>query len=143
MKRQAFRMNRSGGIEPFSPGGAHPCSGRPLTLLIHGYNSDHYEAAESFFRMRSNLDNILRFAGMAESFRKHVQANLWEFYWPGYQPLNLINPFAKPRRWYESVISGPSYSHEVVKARTWVSTGLFEYLTRTRPSEVFFVAHSL
>jgi pimeloyl-ACP methyl ester carboxylesterase len=143
MKIQAIKMDRSGGIAPFSPGGGHPSAGRPITLLIHGYNNDDYEAADSFYKMRCNLDHILHYSGNASIFRKYIQSNIWEFYWPGYQPVTLLNPVARRRHWYEPVISGPSYSLEVVKARSWVADGLFNYLSRVRPSEIFFVAHSL
>jgi pimeloyl-ACP methyl ester carboxylesterase len=142
-KTQALRMDRSGGIAPFSAGGLHPLSRRPLILLIHGYNNDDYEAANSFFRMRCNLDNVLNFTGLDEARRKEIQSTIWEFYWPGYQPLTLLNPEAGPRRRYEPVISVPSYSLEVIKARTWVPSGLFDYLLQIQPSEVFFIAHSL
>src|SRR5713101_2840357 len=142
-KKQAIRMDRSGSIASFSPGGAHPLSRRPLILLIHGYNNDDYEAADGYFHMRCNLDKALTFAGVDEARRKEIQSTIWEFYWPGYQPLTLLNPKARPRRWYEPVISAPSYKFEVAKARTWVPSELFEYLLQIQPSEIFFIAHSL
>ena len=143
MRIQALRMNRNGFMEPFSTGGRHPVAGQPLVLLIHGYNNDEPEAADSFFQMRCNLDNVLGFSGLPKITRQRIQSNIWEFYWPGYQPLGLTNPRVKRRGQIEQMASALSYSLEVRKARSWVADGLFEYLIRNPPSELFFVAHSL
>jgi hypothetical protein len=57
--------------------------------------------------------------------------------------LPLLNTEAKRRRWYEHGISAFSYGGQVTKARDLVPEALFKYLRRVRPSDVFFVAHSL
>jgi len=124
-------------------GGRHPFPGSSLILLVHGYNNDQYEAAGSFYRMRCNLDNILSFSGLPESVRRNAQEHIWEFFWPGYQPIPVMNPQARRRSWGETVISATSYSHEVRKARSWVSENLFKYLLQIQPADIFFISHSL
>jgi pimeloyl-ACP methyl ester carboxylesterase len=140
---QSLRMDRWGAVTPFKNGGPAPEPRRPVILLIHGYNNDEFEAAESFFRMRVNVDELLRMGGVAQATREDLQKRIWELYWPGYEPLTLINPKGLRRHSYESFISAPTYSIEVEKARSWVPDSLFSYLDQISPSEVFFVAHSL
>jgi hypothetical protein len=112
-------------------------------LLIHGYNNDEVQAAESFFRMRVNIDEILSSIGVVRTIREEIQKQIWEFYWPGFERFALTNPKGLRRHNYEMLVTAPTYSLEVVKARTWVKDSLHHYLDRVNPSEVFFVAHSL
>jgi hypothetical protein len=143
MKASALRMNREGVVGVYERGGIEPAVGDRLILLVHGFNNDESQAAQSYFAMRSNLDNVLRLHGTDEEQRKNIQSRVWELYWPGYLPLSARGPSGKRRFGYEPALSAASYSLEVVKARTWVADGLATYLRRIRPAEVFFIAHSL
>jgi pimeloyl-ACP methyl ester carboxylesterase len=135
-------MDDDGSVRPYSDGGLEPEAGRPLILLVHGYNNDPRDAAESYFAMRCNLDNLLRLNQAGKALRKEFQSRMWELYWPGYMPLSRRGS-GRQRTTYERAPSSLSYSLEVRKARSWVADGLKRYLTRCAPSEVFFIAHSL
>jgi hypothetical protein len=143
MKYCALRMDGSGFVSPFSGNGLEPEPGERVILLVHGYNNDQVEAAESYFTMRKNLDNVVLSCGIDETLRKQLQSRIWELYWPGYLALSSLGPRGGRRHKWEPVASAASYSHEVRKARTWVADGLASFLRRIRPSEVFFIAHSL
>jgi pimeloyl-ACP methyl ester carboxylesterase len=143
MKDNALRLDSSGSIGPFVAGGFEPRRGQPIVLLVHGYNNDQAEAGDSYFAMRSNLDYLLRTCGIDKTVRQDVQSHIWELYWPGYMPLSHRGPSGLKRKFYEPVMSAPSYSLEVIKARGWVADRLSSYLNRIGPIEVFFIAHSL
>jgi hypothetical protein len=140
MKKCALVMEDHGYVRPYCDGGPEPPSGHPLVLLVHGYNNDAVQAELSFYAMRRNLDNLLSLNGTGEALRREFQSRLWEFYWPGHLRLRR---FGSRRAAFEVVPSALSYSHEVVKARTWVAQSLADYLRLRTPSEVFFIAHSL
>jgi pimeloyl-ACP methyl ester carboxylesterase len=112
-------------------------------LLVHGYNNNPAEAAESYFTLRRNVDQLLQNCGVGEPSRKFFQQEIWEFYWPGYEPLSHVSATDSPRALSESIASAPTYPIEVKKARSWVPTGLAAYLASVRPSEIFFIGHSL
>jgi hypothetical protein len=139
---RALLMDGAGSIAPQPASGPEPAGGQPLILLVHGYNNDTHQAAESYFLMRRNLDHLLRLSGVDEAVRKSFQSRMWELYWPAYAPMRH-RAFGRPRPKYEHVVAPLSYSLEVIRARTAVAGGLAQYLTRRAPSEVFFIAHSL
>lgn len=143
MRANALRMDGEGTVQPYRSGGILPPAGRRLILLVHGYNNDPFQAGASYFAMRRNLDHILQFCGVDEARRKSMQEGIWELYWPGYFPLSDRPLRGLRRRGYEGVLSIPSYSLEVGKARSWVASGLARFLASRAPSEVFFIAHSL
>jgi pimeloyl-ACP methyl ester carboxylesterase len=143
VRAQWIHMDQLGIVTPLDRVADAPEPRKPLILLIHGYNNDEFQAADSFFRMRVNVDELLAGAGFARAIREEFQRRIWEFYWPGYEPLTLINPQGLPRGGFENLLATSTYSLEVEKARTWVPDGLETYLTEASPSDVFFVAHSL
>jgi pimeloyl-ACP methyl ester carboxylesterase len=136
-------MDVNGDVRPSVGPSALPERNKPMLLLVHGYNNDSAEAAESYFAMRRNLDALLRVHGVAESVRKALQGRIWEFYWPGYLPIGHWSLSGVTRPTFEKVISAPSYALEVIKARDWIADGLAVFLRSVEPSEIFFIGHSL
>lgn len=143
MNSRRLSMDRNGVVRPSGFNRVHPYPGRRLVLLVHGYNNNPAEAAESYFALRRNLDTLLQNCGISDTARKFFQQEIWEFYWPGYQPLSHVSAIGETRSFPESVASSPTYPLEVVKARTWVPFGLAAYLNSVLPSEIFFIGHSL
>lgn len=139
MRREIY-MNFDGTIRIL--GAPAPVTNSPIVCLVHGYNNDFAQAKESYLAMRRNLDNALRFCEVEETLRKDLQRDIWGFYWPGYHPLTLEGPLGLQRHDVESAISAPSYSLEVIKARSWVPDGLSEFLRRVNPSNLFFIRNT-
>ncbi len=143
MNSRRLSMDGNAVVRPNGFARVQPHPGRRLVLLVHGYNNNPVEAAESYFALRRNVDKLLQNCGIGDSARMFFQQEIWEFYWPGFQPLSHVSATGGARSFPESVASAPTYPFEVDKARTWVPTGLAAYLNSVRPSEIFFVGHSL
>ena len=136
-------MNESGAVAPFLPSGQEPVPGSSIVLLVHGFNNDEVEAGDSYMAMREGLNTLLSRCAVDRQTRRRFQSQIWELYWPGYQPLTGVGPAGNRRTKWESGPSALSYCMEVRKARTWVADGLADYLRRHGPLNVFCVAHSL
>lgn len=93
--------------------------------------------------MREGLNTLLSRCGVDLQTRQRFQSQIWELYWPGYQPLTRAVPMGKKRAGWERAVSAASYCLEVKKARAWVADGLADFLRRRGPMNVFFVGHSL
>jgi pimeloyl-ACP methyl ester carboxylesterase len=143
MKARALRMNYAGAVQRFYKDGEEPIPGRQIVLLVHGFNNDEVEAGDSYMAMREGLNMLLSRCGVDLQTRQRFQSQIWELYWPGYQPLTRVGPMGSKRAGWESAISAASYCLEVKKARAWVADGLANFLTRRGPMDVFFVGHSL
>jgi len=143
MNARRLSMDANGVVRPSGYTRVHPSPGRRLVLLVHGYNNNFAEAGEGYFALRRNLDNLLRNCGIGDPARKHFQQEIWEFFWPGFQPLSYVSATGSARSFAESVASAPTYPLEVAKARSWVPNGLASYLNSVLPSEIFFIGHSL
>jgi pimeloyl-ACP methyl ester carboxylesterase len=138
-----LRMDFKGKITPLLSAGPLPKSGKPMVLLVHGFNNDSVEAKTSYFTMRRNLDNVLRSCEVDEKRRRQIQESIWEFYWPGYKPISDVGPRGEKREKRETLQAAFFYFQDVKKARSWVPDQLADYLRKVGPSEIFFIGHSL
>ena len=106
-----------------SPSGSQLDGNDHVLILIHGYDNNFTDAANSYntFRGHLNADFPTYFGQVAE------------FYWPGDSPVRII-----------SVLSYPDQIQPAIQSAQMLSTYLWNFKgARGGPMEISFVGHSL
>jgi pimeloyl-ACP methyl ester carboxylesterase len=96
-----------------------------IVLIVHGYNNDQREAADSYNDFYNELNQLLD---------NYQLQHIWEVYWPGFYPVrpSKIEP-----------LSAASYPAQVLRAPHVAKALADHILALNGIKEVLFIAHSL